>query len=377
VSIGTSLRRVAAVAACDLRLTLRDRGSLFWLLIAPAIWVYFTGLMARPPAQHKGGKPSGPPLAVCDMDRSTESAKLIKSLQREGFTVSGIDSCEQRPERTSCLTIPQGMGQTIENDRKAELSLTPPGEGVSTNALAVQVRAHKAVVRYLADRALGTSGTDATDAVRVHAYYLQRRAIPVGFQQAVPGNLVLFLLMMTIASGAETLARERRRGILRRLAATALTRAELLAGKFAGRLGVAVIEIGVFMAIGTWLFRVAWGASPPALFLVLACLAVCAAALSLAAGAVARSPDAASGISIVVILLMAGLGGCWWPSEIVPEWIQHLGLAFPTGWAMEGLQRVMSWGGGVRDVIVPSLALLGFATVAFAVALWRLRLEES
>jgi len=204
---------------------------------------------------------------------------------------------------------------------------------------------------------------------------MRRRKIPVGYQQAVPGNLVLFLLMMTIGTGAEAMARERRDGVLRRLAATSLGRLDLIVGKLLGRTAVAGVQGAVFMLLGLVAFRIGWGASPLGLVLVLGALVFCAASLSLLAGAVFRSPGAASGVSIASIILMSGLGGCMWPAEIMPEWIRRLGLAFPTGWAMEGLHRIISWGGDAQAAVVPSLALLAFGAAALAIATRRLRLE--
>jgi ABC-2 type transport system permease protein len=180
---------------------------------------------------------------------------------------------------------------------------------------------------------------------------------------------------MTISSGAEALARERRDGVLRRLAASALSRAELIAGKLVGRTAVAAVQAAVFMALGLSAFRIGWGASPLGLALVLGSLVLCAAALSLLAGAVFRSPGAASGVSIAAVVLMSGLGGCMWPSEIMPEWMRRLGFAFPAGWAMDGLHRILLWGADVRGALLPGLALLGFAAVALVIAVRRLRLE--
>ena len=49
------LRRVMALAREDLRLTLRERSSLFWIFIAPFLWVAFFGTFNRPqdPSQLK------------------------------------------------------------------------------------------------------------------------------------------------------------------------------------------------------------------------------------------------------------------------------------------------------------------------------------
>jgi hypothetical protein len=52
----------------------------------------------------------------------------------------------------------------------------------------------------------------------------QRQEIPTGFEQAIPGTMVMFTMIVLLTSGAATLVAERRLGVLRRLAATPISR---------------------------------------------------------------------------------------------------------------------------------------------------------
>jgi len=60
---------------------------------------------------------------------------------------------------------------------------------------------------------------------------------------------------------------------------------------------------------------------------------------------------------------MAGLGGCWWPIEVMPSWARHLAHAFPTGWAMDAFHALISFGLGVEAVLLPAAVLLGFGVL--------------
>ena len=72
---------------------------------------------------------------------------------------------------------------------------------------------------------------------------------------------------------------------------------------------------------------------------------------------------------------MAMIGGCYWPVEITPPFMQKVALLTPTGWAMVGLKNTVARGMGVEAVLVPVAVLLGMAGVFFVVGLSRLRLE--
>ena len=54
--------------------------------------------------------------------------------------------------------------------------------------------------------------------------------------------------------------------------------------------------------------------------------------------------------SAPVAVLLAPLGGCWWPIEVTPPWMQHAALLLPTGWAMDGLHKLISYGAAPASV---------------------------
>jgi ABC-2 type transport system permease protein len=64
------------------------------------------------------------------------------------------------------------------------------------------------------------------------------------------------------------------------------------------------------------------------------------------------------------------------PSFLFPPWMQKVSLSMPTRWAVDGLDAV-TWRGFGLDVAAPAmLALLGFALVFAALAVWKFRQEE-
>lgn len=138
---------------------------------------------------------------------------------------------------------------------------------------------------------------------------------PTGFQQSVSGNLVMFILLVMFTSGSVTLTLERDRGILRRLASSPMSRPAVVAG----------------MLLGNF----------------------------------ARSDGQAVGIGVLASNVLAALGGCWWPIEVTPGWAQKVALALPTGWAMDALHKLISFGAPPVSVL-PHLAALGAATLLAA-----------
>jgi ABC-type multidrug transport system permease subunit len=129
-------------------------------------------------------------------------------------------------------------------------------------------------------------------------------------------------------------------------------------------MGLAIVQIGFAMAIGTLFFRVDWG---PDLWMVVAILfawAALCAGLAIAAGNVTRTEGQAIGLGVFSANMLAALGGCWWPIEVTPGWAQSIAMALPTGWTMAALHRLMSFQAGAASALPHAIAL---AVAALAV----------
>ena len=75
-----------------------------------------------------------------------------------------------------------------------------------------------------------------------------------------------------------------------------------------------------------------------------------------------RTEKQAAAIGVIAANLLGALGGCWWPIEITPAWMQKLALFLPTGWAMNALHALVNFGEPV-SVVVPHLVGMAAATV--------------
>ncbi len=160
---------------------------------------------------------------------------------------------------------------------------------------------------------------------------------------------------------------ERSQGILRRLAATPLGAGSIVAGKAAARRSLGLFQATFAMIVGRWLFGVRWGENRAAVvgFLVVY------AALTAMLGMLGRSERQVVGLGVISWNVLAAVGGCWWRLEITPLWAQRPAWLTPTGWAMDALHRLVSFG-QPPGAILRHFALS--ATAAFAAAWAAVRL---
>jgi ABC-type multidrug transport system permease subunit len=134
-----------------------------------------------------------------------------------------------------------------------------------------------------------------------------------------------------------------------------ISRSAVVLGKWGSRFALGVIQIAFAMITGTVLFKIDWGPHLWTVVAVLLAYAALAASLGMLLGNFARTEKQVIGIGVISTNILAALGGCWWPIEITPRWARQIALALPTGWAMDALHKLMSFG-ATPPSVVPHIA---------------------
>ena len=143
-----------------------------------------------------------------------------------------------------------------------------------------------------------------------------------------------------------------------------MTRGEIVMGKIYGLILLGGVQILFFLAVGKFALGVNLGANLPGVTLTLLVLSWVASSLGVLIGSLIAAEDRVAGIGVLSGLLMAAVGGCWWPLEVAPPALKVLALCVPTGWAMQALQQLISFGSGLDAVVLPVAVLAGFGVVA-------------
>jgi ABC-type multidrug transport system permease subunit len=191
----------------------------------------------------------------------------------------------------------------------------------------------------------------------------ERKKIPSGFEQAIPGIMVMFTLIVLLTSGTVLLVIERRQGLLRRLASTPISRGSIILGKWGGRMAIGLVQISFAMIAGTLIFGMDWGPDLGMILLVMLGWGGLCASLGLLLGNLARTEGQAVAIGVLASNVLAALGGCWWPIEITPSWMQTFAKLLPTGWAMDALHKLISFQSGPASAIPHCLVICAAALV--------------
>ena len=370
------------IASRDLRLILREKQSLFWLFVMPVVFFYFIGTVTS-----GFGTTGGATRPVLSVERPADAGfladQLIGRLKDMGYDVRPQEGQEQS---LRLLRIPSdftgrllGMQPTTLRFVRREKGLDQQFDVVRLNRAAYTLLADLIVVKShdmpLAPQSFAAIREKRRPLTLTVQSAGQRVRIPTGFEQAIPGIMVMFTLVVLLTSGAVLLVVERNQGLLRRLASTPIRRGSIVLGKWLSRMGIGVIQIAFGAVVGTLLFGMDWGPYWLPVIIVLVLWSGLCASLALLLGSLARTEGQAVAIGVLSANVLAALGGCWWPIEITPKWMQMLSSFLPTGWTMQALHQLVNFQrlGGL--VWIQVVLLVAAAIAAGVAAVHRFRYQ--
>jgi len=367
------MRQVLFIAWNDAKFQLRQGSTLLWLLVMPPIFFYFIGTVTGGFSTGVSGGQATPVTVVAESPgflREQVSLRLADN-DFESDWVTRVEGDVEPPRRM--LEFGAGLTERIAAGEPVTVSFDTKASALSREfeIIRVQRSIYTALADIVVADAISGNVLSASDLVALNAepriWQLEvspagkRQEIPTGFEQAIPGILVMFTLLVLLTSGGSLLVTERKQGLLRRLASAPISRREVVSGKWGGRMVLAAVQVTVALTIGTVLFRMDWGPDLAMVIVILAAWAGFCASAGLLVGSVAKTEAQAGGLGVLAANALAALGGCWWPIEITPSWMQTLQQFMPTGWTMDALHKLISFQSGAASAL-PQLVILVLAT---------------
>jgi len=359
------------LARRDIRYMFREKATWLWTFVMPVVFFYFIGTIT---SGFRGPTDTRDPIAVsAPPDAGFLAGHVERRMEALQFRLVRVKSPEELARYRRRLVFPPGFTASVLAGKPMKIQFQRTGSGQDADY--DQIRLSRAVYSVLADLLVLAKDGKPVDQLAVDRLEKAPRHLtlevkpagrrlepPTGFEQAVPGTMVMFTLLVLFTTGGISLAIERNQGILRRLASAPISRPSVVLAKWMARLVVGIVQIAFALAAGSILFGVKWGSNLPALALVLLAYAALATSLGMILGNFLRTEQQIVGVGVLSTNVMAALGGCWWPIEITPAWMQKLALAFPTGWTMDAMHKLVSFG-------EPGVAVLPHVVVLAAAAL--------
>lgn len=420
------MSNIVTMALKDIRLLLRDRLSLFFVLLWPLTMAVFFGAMFA-------GLSSGPeavPVALADEDRTAGSARFAARLaELEGLTVDAVTREQgldliRRGQAPVLVTLRSGFGAALDNPfvttPRLEMAVDPRQMAVAgmvrgllletagaelaalmgdPDRMAAANAANRAGIASLPPSAtrdefltfldttprisslldelgIGGATTAATFGgtpleVEQTSIQAERQGPTSPYAASFPQAMIWALIGGT-ASFSLSLTLERSRGTLLRLLVSPTTTRQVLASKALAATAASVAVTTGLIALGILGFGVQ-PSSYPLLALAVLCGAVCFSGLTMAFSVLGSTEGGTAGVSWGVMLPLSLLGGVMFPLYLMPQWMQALSNISPMKWSLLALEGAVWRGFTPVEMILPCSVLVLIGVVAFSFGVSRLR----
>ncbi len=169
--------------------------------------------------------------------------------------------------------------------------------------------------------------------------------------------------------------RERTLGTMERLAASPVTRGEIVVGYMLGFGLFALVQSAIIVLFTAYVLQVHYSGNLAWVFLVTLILAIGAVNLGIFLSSFARTELQAVQFIPLVIVPQGLLSGLLWPVKDMPDWLQVVARALPLTYANEALTNIMIRGKGLAETALQIGVLLLFAALMVVLASLTLRRE--
>ncbi|MGA2268120.1 MAG: ABC transporter permease [Bryobacteraceae bacterium] len=191
----------------------------------------------------------------------------------------------------------------------------------------------------------------------------------------LPGLLGMNLMGSAIWGMGFAIVDARRKKLMKRLVATPMPRHYYLLSFVLARLLLLVVEVGVLLGFGAWVFQVPVRGSIPDLAVLCVLGSLAFSALGLLIASRAKTIEAASGLMNTAMMPMWIVSGVFFSAQRFPGVLQPMIRALPLTAVIDALRANMLQGANLAQV-APQLGVLGaWLVVCFTLALklfrWR------
>jgi ABC-2 type transport system permease protein len=359
--------RLLAVARKEIIQLRRDPRSLVLAFLLPVFLVVLFGYAISWDVEHIK-------LAAVDYDNSARSRELLDTyyssryfdkvavLDRSG----DLDDLIDRGTAQVVLVIPPTYAADLDAGRGAVVQAIVDGSDANTATIALNYL--RAIAReYSVDVLLHGKQPDLPVEARIRIWYNEELS---SRNMIVPGLVAVIMMIISTMLTSLTIAREWERGTMEQLAATPVTRAEVVFGKLIPYVGIGLIDVVLISVVGVVLFEVPFRGNPVLLMVLSLAFLVGALGLGIFVSAAAKSQVLATQLSFMTSFLPAFLlSGFMFDIGVMPLPLQAITCVVPARYFLVVTRGIFLKGVGMEVLYVEALLMVVFAAVGLTLAI--------
>ncbi len=311
-------------------------------------------------------------LAIAFRDKAPEQAIIAVVAPAEGdsgaarvaSTLRAAAEGDSAPLRARLIPA-DSAEEVLRTGTAALVVVTQPGGGVDYrfDPARPEARAARQVTDDILQRASGRRDPMPVREVTIR----ERGSRYIDF--FLPGLLAMNIMGSSIWSLAFAIVTQRNKKLLKRLAATPMSRLEYLLSFVLSRLVFLGLEMAVLLGFGVFVLDVPIRGALPSLVLVAFIGAAAFSAIGLLVSSRSKTIEGVSGLTNFVMLPMWIFSGVFFSASNFPSVIQPVVQALPLTALVNGLRAIMLQGASLAGVWPQLAVLAGFFVACLTIAL--------
>ncbi|HET8760192.1 MAG TPA: ABC transporter permease [Nitrospiria bacterium] len=368
-----NFRRLLAISRKELIQLRRDTRSLLLAFLLPVLLLVLFGYAITFDVEHIA-------TAVLDQDRSARSRELIEAFKSSGyFTVteelersSDIDPALKGWRAQVALVVPPDFAAHLGAGRQAAFQVLVDGSDANTATI---ILAYAQAVVQTYSTAVTVQGRSVRPLITADTRVWYNEEL-TSRNMIVPGLVAVIMMIIAAMLTSLTIAREWERGTMEQLAATPVTRVEVVVGKLLPYLGIGLIDVVTSTALGVALFGVPFRGDPFLLMILAFFFLIGALGLGIFISAAARSQLLATQMAMMATFLPAFLlSGFMYAIDVMPKALQVLTYLVPARYFLVVTRGIFLKGVHVEVLRAQGLLMIVFAGAGLLLAIRAFRKE--
>jgi ABC-type multidrug transport system permease subunit len=194
-----------------------------------------------------------------------------------------------------------------------------------------------------------------------------------GTEHQLPAMLVMFLMFQLMTFFMVLWVEDITTGKIKRIVMSPTPMRDLFTAQLVSRFLWGLLQVIIILGVGSFILGVPidYPALPFAIMLFAYMVAVIS--LGMFAATFFRASEKANAVGVIAGLVMAALGGCWWPLEFVSDTMRSVALIFPTGQMMTAMGEFIALGDAAPFPRWNFMVLVLMSAVLMPLAIRRMR----
>lgn len=324
-------------------------------------------------------------IGIIDLDDSKLTASIVEELKSAANTheyendVDAINSALLNSNISMAIRFPENYAQDMIDGKRPKVEIFAIEENTDSVPVTMLIASIGSNCGEIGNLCKGDEEMfyNTVEDYLEGAYQAEYKTFDLSkgeeIERAVSSLGYLAMGMMFLMSFATTLLLEDKlTRVYSRILTTPTTRASYLLQHLLSYVIVAVVQVVLIISLlpvimdGEISFGDSFGVTVQVMIVTLIFATACIA-IGLAVSRFSKNNVVAGAFVSLVNLPVLMLGGCMWPRELMPEWLQKVGDFVPTTWFLKAAEDVL-YGNGLFSAWKELGLLLGLAAILITVS---------